>query len=155
VLILLYNSNSTTQIIKQNRLSFNFSYFYMWNDAILITGPLNFIISHTINYPYTDLDKPLGLHEALRISRQWAYENGKVVSPMYQPPLPPVSSLVLISVRGWLNPRATVLPEGLSQWKIPITPSVMEPMFFRLVAQCLNRLQHHVLNLSFMKVTPI
>ena len=47
VLILLYNSNSTTQIIKQNRLS-NFSYFYMWNDAILITGPLNFIISHKI-----------------------------------------------------------------------------------------------------------
>ena len=102
VLILLYNSNSTTQIIKQNRLSFNFSYFYMWNNAILITGPLNFIISHKINYPYTDLDKPLGLQEfkILRISRQWAYEKGKVVSPMYQPPSPPKSSVVLISVRG-------------------------------------------------------
>jgi hypothetical protein len=41
-------------------------------------------------------------------------------------------SLVLISVRGCVDPRAIVLPEGI------------EPTTFRLVAQCLNQLRHRV-----------
>jgi len=52
-----------------------------------------------------------------------AHEDGKVVSPTHRPPLTPQEIfLVLICVRGWVNPRVTVWPEGLCQSKIPVTP---------------------------------
>ena len=52
-----------------------------------------------------------------RISRQSLHERGKVVSPMHWLPLPQEIFLVLIYVKGWVNPRAIVRPEGLCQWK--------------------------------------
>jgi len=69
-----------------------------------------------------------------QISTQSAHEGGKVVSPTHQPPLPQETFLVLISVRGWVDSRAIVRPEGLCQWKNPMTPSGIEPATFRLVA---------------------
>ena len=40
--------------------------------------------------------------------------------------------LVVISIRSWVSFRTAVWPEGLGQWKIPVTPSGIEPATFRL-----------------------
>ena len=77
------------------------------------------------------------------ISRQSAHESGKVVSPPHRP------SLVQRKYSRYsflleAESKPIVRQEGLCQWKIPMTPSGIEPATFRLVTQYLNQLCYDV-----------
>jgi len=68
-----------------------------------------------------------------------AQDGGKVVSLTHRPPLPQEMLLVLISVRGCVDPNGhSAIGRILCQWKIPMTPAGIEPATFRFVAQHLN-----------------
>jgi len=104
-------------------------------------------------YFYTNTSNPrAGLLQALKdpavwsykISRLSVYEGGNVVSPTHCPPSQTGIFLVLIYVTGWVDPRDTVRAERSRHWKIPMTPSGIEPATLRLVAQGLNQLRHRM-----------
>ena len=95
--------------------------------------------------PITDLDRPRGFQEVeaprfqdnqhMKVVRLSALRTGSLYHPRkyswYSFLLEPEST-----------PGATVRPEGLCQWKIPIAPSGIEPTTFRLVALYLNHLRY-------------
>jgi hypothetical protein len=58
----------------------------------------------------------------------------RLSAPRAGRPLPPGRFLVLISVTGFVDPRAIVRLEGIGKLKNPMTSSGIEPAIFQLVA---------------------
>jgi hypothetical protein len=68
-------------------------------------------------------------------------DGGEIARLTLRHPFTPGRFLVLISVRGWVDPRDIVRLEGLGQLKNPMTSGI-EPANFLLVSYCLSQLRY-------------
>ena len=87
--------------------------------------------------PYTGLKRPF---RAPGFSDNRYTKVGKVVSPKHRPHLPPGTSLVFNSVRGWFDTRAIVMTEGMKNRN---DPNGNRNRNLPAVAKC-NKLHHWV-----------
>jgi hypothetical protein len=77
--------------------------------------------------PITDLNRPWQFQEV----EAPIFQDNWHMKLWGQPYAPAAFTLVLISIRDWVDPSVIVRLEGLCQWKIPTTPPGFEPATFR------------------------
>jgi hypothetical protein len=101
-------------------------------------------------YTCRDMDRPLsipdvGVPECLKNQHMKVAKLSALrTCSLYLPPPPREIPLVLISVRGWVDPRTIVRSKGWSQRKISVTPSGIETATFRFLVRCLKQMRHRV-----------
>ena len=79
-----------------------------------------------------------------------AQDGGKVASPTHRPPSPPVNAPGTHFCYRLSRPQGhSAIGRILCQWKIPMTPSGIEPATFRFVAQHLHH-PYYVITLMFV-----
>ena len=119
---------------------------------------LNMMLKVKLHNSCTNLDRPWGFQN-VEAPRFQDNRHMKVVSQAYALAncTPQKIFLVLISVRGWGDPKTIVWLQGLLQWKIPLTLLGIEAITFRLAVQCINQLCHCIplLNMKYKIIIQI
>jgi hypothetical protein len=72
--------------------------------------------------------------------------------PILLSPLPQEITLVLVFVESLFDPSPMVQQEGISQWRIPVTPSWIESTAYWVLEQWLNQPHHRVSCLTLVSM---
>ena len=131
---------------RPQRLSCVFFFRFLKRTVNIFNIILALCTSYLTQMVKQSLHRPWRFHEVeAPIFQESAQDGGELVSPSYRPPLTPRKHPATHFCYRLSRPK------WLCQWKIPMTPSGIEPATFLFVAQCLYQPRHahtHALSLS-------